>query len=169
MTTTTYRNDATGYRVTLTDNGKGARVTDSNGYDFPMVGADYPFAALLAASRAKLNGATEVPAPTAPAQVASPLESSAQVRSARPLAAGATLTMPSLPQARCLAWASGRSVGTVRRGVASVTGQTAPYTLLQAMARRGWFTISEDRTAALITDTGRRALAAYVAKHGEVL
>lgn len=64
MTTTDriYRNPATGYTVRLTDNGRGyAVVTDNRGYRFPMVGADYPFAALLAASRAHLNGATEVP------------------------------------------------------------------------------------------------------------
>lgn len=169
-TTRIYRNDATGYTVTLTDNGRGsARVTDSLGYDFAMVGSDYPFAALLAESRAGMNGAVEVPTPAA-RQMASPLAADAQVRSARPLA-GPTgnIGEPSLPQARCLAWAARSAVGTVRRGVASVTGATAPYTVLQAMARRRWFTISGDRTMALITDTGKRALAAYVAKHGEVL
>lgn len=169
--TKTYRNPTTGYTVTLTDNGRGARVTTSDGFDFPMVGADYPFATLLASSRAHLNGAVELPASPAPAQMTSPLAPDAQVSSARPLAAGATLTMPTLPQARCLSWATTAHSGMVRRGVASVTGQTAPLSVLVAMVRRGWFEwpTGLKMQAAALTDTGRRALAAYVAKHGQVL
>lgn len=164
-----YRNDATGYTVTLIDNGRGyAEVTDSLNYRFPMVGADYPHASALAKGRAGINGAVEVPAP-AQAQMASPLATEAQVRSARPLASGATLTMPERAQARCLSWAS--PYGTVRRGYASPVGATATLSQLLAMSRRGWFDLDHPirPTLATITDTGRRALAAYVAKHGEVL
>lgn len=173
QTTKTYRNDATGYRVTLTDNGRGAIVTDSLGYSFPMVGADYPFAAVLAASRARLNGATEVPALPEPAQMTSPLAADAQVRQARPLATGATFTMPLLTQARCLAWAA-RAIGTrgaVRRGYASPTGASATLSQLLGMARRDWLTLDHPYrpTLGTITAAGRAALAAYVAKHGEVL
>lgn len=169
--TTIYRNDATGYRVTLVDNGRGyAEVTDSLNYRFPMAGADYPFAAVLAASRAHLNGAVEVAAP-APAQMTSPLAVDAQVPASN-LAAGAVLTMPTLPQARCLDWARNKSLSaSVFRGRASSTGQTATLDQLQAMARRGWLEL--DRRVApnrgTLTAAGRNALAAYVAKHGEVL
>lgn len=168
MTTTTYRNDITGYRVTLVDNGKGARVTDSLGYDFPMVGADYPHAKTLAASRAHLNGAAPVgcadcDAPAVaesqghgmpegqtgpkcsrhsqPRDLWSPLPAELQVRSARPLAAG-VIGLPSLPQARCLNWSVGDDaampIRPVVRGFASVDGRTAPMPVLIAMARRGW-------------------------------
>ncbi len=173
MTTTTYRNDSTGYRVTLIDNGRGyAKVTDSRGYEFPMVGADYRFAALLASSRAAHNGAVLVADVAAPAPVTSPLTSETQVPASN-LAAGATLTMPLLPQARCLAWSAGADWGTrqVRRGYASVTGQTATSAQLFAMARRGWMELDHPYrpTFGMITGAGRHALAAYVAKHGEVL
>ncbi len=187
MTTKTYRNDTTGYRVTLIDNGRGARVTDSLGYDFPMVGADYPHAATLAKSRAHNNGAVEVPQvgwPTpcqhgdyncllcdAPAQMASPLPAELQVRSSRPLAdGGGSADIPTLPQARCLSWAA-TFAREVRRGNASVDGRTAPMPVLVAMARRGWLDLDHSirPTYGEITATGRRALAAYVAKHGEVL
>lgn len=170
MTTTTYRNDSTGYRVTLVDNGRGyAEVTDSLNYRFPMAGADYPFAGLLASSRAKLNGAVEVPPVATPAPATSPLPVELQTRSARPLATGATLTMPTLPQARCLDW--GQHGWPVRRGVASVTGATAPMPVLIAIARRGWLDLDNPArpTEGCVTDAGRRALAAYVAKNGEVL
>ena len=166
MTTTIYRNDTTGYTVTLIDNGKGARVVDSLNYDFPMVGSDYPHAAVLARSRAHLNGAVLVATPE-PTQMTSPLAPAAQVPASN-LAAGAKLTEPSLPQARCLDWAVRVGRGIVRRGPVSLLGNTAPLTVLIAMKRRGWFTISEDRSMALITDTGRRVLSAYVTKHGEV-
>lgn len=168
--TTIYRNDTTGYRVTLMDNGRDARVTDSLGYDFPMVGADYPHAAVLAASRAHLNGAVEVAAP-APAQMVSPLTTDAQVPASN-LAAGAVLTMPTLPQARCLDWAHNKSLSaSVFRGQASSTGQTATLDQLLGMARRGWLTLDHPYrpTYGTITAAGRNALAAYVAKHGEVL
>lgn len=174
--TTTYRNPDTGYTVKLLDIRPGvAKVTTSDGFDFPMIGIDYPHAKTLAASRAHLNGAIEVSYWTsAPEQMTSPLAPANQVRSARPLANGANLTMPTLPQARCLAWAApttdGRTV-EVRRGNASVIGATAPYTVLQAMARRGWLLLDHDTrpTYGVITTAGRNALAAYVAKHGEVL
>jgi hypothetical protein len=174
MTTTTYRNDITGYVVTLIDNERGhAVVTDSKGYSFPMVGADYPHAATLARGRAHLNGAAEVPQVGAPAPIVSPLASEAQVPASN-LATGATLTMPTLPQARCLAWASRTTLagsGTVLRGNASVTGQTATFDQLRAMARRGWLDLNHPVRVNLgvITPAGRAALAAYVAKHGEVL
>lgn len=169
--TRTYRNDATGYRVTLTDNGRDARVTDSLGYDFPMVGADYPHAAVLAASRARLNGAVEVATP-APAQMTSPLAADAQVRSERPLVAG-VIGLPTLPQARCLKWATdgGQYGRAIRRGHASHVGNTATRDQLVAMHRRGWVTLDNATrpTAGAITKAGAAALAAYVAKHGEVL
>ncbi|MES2211377.1 MAG: hypothetical protein V4515_14535 [Chloroflexota bacterium] len=168
QTTKTYSNPDTGYWVTLVDNGNGAaRVTDSLAYSFPMAGADYPFAALLASSRAAHNGAVEVPAAPAPAQIVSPLAPAAQVAPSN-LATGATLIMPTLPQARCLAYANWSVVGTILRGPVSATGRTAPFTQFIAMRRRGWFTISEDRTMALITDTGKRALARYIAQNGPV-
>lgn len=175
MTTTIYRNDTTGYTVTLIDNGRGgARVTDSLNYDFPMVGSDYPFAATLAASRAHLNGAVEVPAAPA-AQMTSPLPADLQVKSSRPLVAN-VIGLPTLPQARCLSWA-GRSGqwaegvrGTVRRGFASIAGNTAPMPVLVAMARRGWLELDHPirPTEGAITEAGRNALAAYVAKNGPV-
>jgi hypothetical protein len=169
MTTTTiYCNDKTGYWVTLTDNGRGATVVDSKGYNFPMVGADYPHAGQLASSRAHFNGAVEVPAPAAPAPVASPLVSDAQVRSARPLSSN-TIGLPTDAQARCLDWC--KSGWSIRRGVASVTGSTATLDQLQAMARRGWLDLDHPirPTRGEINTAGRNALAAYVAKHGEVL
>lgn len=161
--TTIYRNDKSGYTVTLIDNGRGATVKDSLGYNFPMVGADYPYARTLAASRAHLNGAVEVPAAPAPAQIVSPLAWAAQVRSDRPLAAG-TIGLPSLPQARCL------THDTVRRGFASVDGRSAPMPVLIAMWRRGWMTLDNSirPTYGTITLAGERALAAYVAKNGPV-
>lgn len=173
MTTKIYRNDSTGYIVTLIDNGRGARVKDSLGYDFPMVGSDYPFAGILAASRAKLNGAAEVAAP-APAQMTSPLAASEQVRMARPLAAGGAGSVggPTLPQARCLNWASaGDRSRVIHRGRASVIGMTAPLDVLVAMSRRGWVTLDHPTmpVSATIKPAGRNALAAYIAKHGEVL
>lgn len=170
MTTTIYRNDTTGYTVTLIDNGRGgARVTDSLNYDFPMVGSDYPFAATLAKSRAHLNGAVEVPAAPA-AQMTSPLPAALQVKSSRPLVAN-VIGLPTLPQARCLDWARNRSLSaTVFRGVASHTGQTAPMPVLVAMARRGWLELDHPirPTQGTITEAGRNALAAYVAKNGPV-
>lgn len=165
-----YRNDATGYRVTLTDNGRGyAVVTDSLDYRFPMTGADYKHAALLAASRAHLNGAVEVAATPAPAQIVSPLAPAAQVPASN-LAAGATLTVPTVAQARSLQWATDND-GGVRRGHASVTGQTATFDQLRAMARRGWLHLDHPvrPCSGIITNAGRAALAAYVAQHGEVL
>lgn len=195
--TTIYRNDSTGYMVKLIDVQPGvARVEDSKGYSFPMIDDDYPYAALLAKSRAHLNGAVEVPAnplvpnvegfegrcavtcaprrrhTCKPAQMTSPLEAPAQVRSARPLATGATLTMPELPQARCLAWARERSLHCrVMRGTASVTGQTATRTQLVGMARRGWLELDDAirPTYGTITHAGRQAIIAYVARNGEVL
>ncbi len=182
MTTTTYRNDTTGYVVTLIDNDRGgARVTDSLGYNFPMDGADYPHAAALAARRAHRSGAALVPQVATPAPLASPLAPETQVRSARPLAAGTTLTMPTLPQARCLLWSVGITPGVVadgtppvrpvKRGYASVDGRTAPLTVLQAMARRGWLQLDHPirPTQGTVTKAGHLALLAYVTKHGEVL
>lgn len=172
MTTTTiYRNDTTGYTVTLIDVKPGvARVKDSNGYDFPMIDADYPHAATLAKSRAHFGGAIEVPAP-APAQMTSPLPVALQVRSSRPLATGAAgaIGEPTLPQARCLDWA--KHGGIIRRGMATYAGSTATMSQLIGMMRRGWVTLDDNRrpTQGRITCTGMRALVAYVAKHGEVL
>jgi hypothetical protein len=175
MTTTIYRNDTTGYQVTLVDNGRGARVTDSLGYNFPMVGADYPHAATLAASRAHLNGAVEVPAP-APAQMHSPLAADAQVRSPRPLAnGGGSADIPTLPQARCLKWSVGDDAAApirpVTRGFASVDGRTAPLPVLIAMARRGWLDLDHPIRPSYgrVTKAGHLALLAYITKHGEVL
>lgn len=168
--TKTYHNDRTGYTVTLVDNGRGyAEVSDSLNYRFPMVGADYPHAATLAKGRAGINGAVEVPAVPAPAQIVSPLAPVAQVAPSN-LAAGATLTMPTLPQARCLDWAATAHGGIVRRGVASHTGHTAPLPVLVAMVRRGWFEwpAGLKMQAVKVTGTGMRALAAYVARNGEV-
>lgn len=175
MTTTMYRNDSTGYTVTLIDNGKGARVFDSLGYDFPMVGADYPHAVTLAKSRAHFNGAVEIEAPTE-RQMTSPLPAALRVRSSRPLVSN-TIGLPTLPQARCLKWSASSTgsgpldVRRVHRGRASVIGMTAPLDVLTAMSRRGWVTLDHPTMpmSATITDTGRKALAAYVAKHGEVL
>jgi hypothetical protein len=174
MTTTIYRNDSTGYTVILTDNGRGfAEVADSLNYRFSMVGADYPHAAVLAKSRAHLNGAVEVPAPVTQ-QMTSPLAADARVRSTRPLVAG-VVGEPTLPQARCLQWSAGGTgylgARPVRRGRASVTGATAPLDVLIAMSRRGWMTLDHPirPMAGDITDAGRRALATYIAKHGEVL
>lgn len=160
--TTIYRNDKSGYTVTLIDNGRGATVKDSLGYNFPMVGADYPHAARLAASRAHFAGAIEVATPE-PAQIVSPLAADAQVRSDRPLAAG-VIGLPSLPQARCL------TRELVTRGYASVTGQTAPMPVLIAMARRGWLDLDHPIRPGHghVNAAGKRALAAYVAKHGPV-
>lgn len=162
--TTIYRNDATGYRVTLVDNERGyAEVTDSLNYRFPMAGADYQHAAVLAASRAHLNGAVLVATPE-PVQMTSPLAADAQVRSERPLVAG-TIGLPTLPQARCL------TRDLVTRGYASPTGQTAPMPVLIAMARRGWLDLDHPIRPGHghVNAAGKRALAAYVAKHGEVL
>jgi hypothetical protein len=169
MTTTIYRNDTTGYTVTLTDNGRGARVTDSKGFTFPMVGSDYPYAGLLAKSRAHLNGATEIPAAPV-AQMTSPLAVTDQ-RASHLVNPGASLVMPSLPQARCLAWAQNCDpYHRVRRGRASVIGKTAPLDVLIAMSRRGWVTLDHDimPTSGCITRAGSNALAAYVAKNGPV-
>lgn len=169
MTTTIYRNDITGYTVTLTDNGRGyAKVTDSLNYEFPMVGPDYRHAGTLAKSRAHFGGAVEVPAaPTA--QMSSPLRTEAQVRQSRPLVAN-VIGLPTLPQARCLVRAKYRD-GSVRRGFASVDGRTAPMPVLVAMARRGWLELDHPirPTQGTITDAGRRAVTAYVAKNGPVL
>lgn len=176
MTTTIYRNDITGYTVTLTDNGRGyAKVTDSLNYEFPMVGPDYRHAGTLAKSRAHFGGAVEVPAaPTA--QMSSPLRTEAQVRQSRPLVAN-VIGLPTLPQARCLSWADRNGQwaegvrGTVRRGFASIAGNTAPMPVLVAMARRGWLELDHPirPTQGTITDAGRRAVTAYVAKNGPVL
>jgi hypothetical protein len=173
MTTTIYRNDTTGYTVTLIDNGRGgARVTDSLNYDFPMVGSDYPFAATLAKSRAHLNGAVEVPAAPA-AQMTSPLPVDLQVKSSRPLVAN-VIGLPTLPQARCLNWSVGDDaampVRPVARGFASVDGHTAPMPVLIAMARRGWFELDHPirPTYGRATQAGHLALLAYVTKNGEV-
>lgn len=174
-TTKIYRNDTTGYRVTLIDNNRGyATVKDSNGYDFPMVGSDYPFAATLAASRARLNGAVEVPAAPV-AQMESPL-APADRKASFLASPGATLIVPSLPQARCLAWSDNGdaepfSRRRIRRGRASHVGMTAPLDVLIAMSRRGWVILDHPTMpmSAMMTDTGKRALATYIAQHGEVL
>jgi hypothetical protein len=174
MTTTTYRNDTTGYTVTLIDNGPTrTRVIDSKGYSFPMIDVDYPHAATLAASRAHLNGATLVPAP-APVQMASPLAADAQVRTVKPLRKEAILTMPTTAQARCLNWAANDPDsydGKVGRGMPSASGSTVHASTLRAMALRGWLDLDHPirPNYGKITDTGRHALAAYVAKYGEVL
>lgn len=172
-TTKIYRNDTTGYRVTLIDNNRGyAKVADSKGYEFPMVGSDYPFAATLAASRARLNGAVEVPA--APArQMTSPLAVDAQVRSARPLAdGGGVADLPTLPQARILQWCMSAPFGrAVARGHADHLGRTATHSQLIAMWRRGWLDLDNTvrPTRGSITRNAAAALAAYVAQHGQVL
>lgn len=192
MTTTIYRNDTTGYTVTLIDNGRGAIVKDSKGYAFPMVGSDYPYAGILAASRAKLNGATEVPAPDAYVPSGPPVvtptgrsklaarfgEQAAEAAIAkvtRPLTnPGASLVIPSLPQARCLLWSAGddaaAAVRPVARGFASVDGRTAPLPVLVAMARRGWLELNHPirPTFGRITRAGHLALLAYVTKNGPV-
>ncbi len=171
MTTTTYRNEDTGYRVTLTDNENGyAKVTDSKGYEFPMVGADYRFAALLASSRAAHNGAVLVADVPAPAPVTSPLTPDTQVPASN-LAAGATLTVPTEAQARAMAIAIKWSSAQLGRGPVVRRGRRTPAPMLRAMARRGWLVLDHSirPTAGTITPAGRYALAAYVAKHGEVL
>lgn len=171
--TKTYRNPDTGYWVTLTDSGhRVAAVTDSLGYRFPMIGADYPHAAVLAASRAHNNGAVEVPAAPAPVPMVSPLAPAAQVRSTRPLVAE-TIGLPTLPQARCLTWATGAGDRSraIHRGRASVIGMTAPLDVLIAMSRRGWVMLDHPTMpmSATVRPAGRSALNAYVAKHGPVL
>jgi hypothetical protein len=171
MTTTTYRNDSNGYWVTLEDRDNVrcvAIVTDSLGYRFPMIGADYPHAATLARSRAHNNGATEVPPVAAPAPAASPLAVDVQVRSARPLASNTT-GLPTFPQARAMAvaikWTPEGRPATIQRCART------NLALMIAMSRRGWLDLDHQirPTEGCVTDAGRRALAAYVAKHGEVL
>ncbi len=164
MTTTTYtiyRNDVTNYQVTLIDTGRGARVIDSKGYDFPMVGADYPHAALLAASRAHLNGAVEVPAVAAPAPVVSPLAPAAQVPASN-LGRGARLTVMSEPLARAVVGArvargGGHAIGT-RLGRNAVT--TLP--MLQALVRRGHAEWVERFRTVEITQAGHVAADAWL-------
>lgn len=169
--TKTYRNEATGYTVTLIDYRPGvAKVVDSKGYDFAMIGIDYKHAPLLASSRAHINGAVEVAAVPEPAQIVSPLAPAAQVAPSN-LATGATLTMPTLPEARCIDWAYTHD-GSIRRGMASVTGATAPLSVLRAMARRGWVTLHGSGyrpTHATVKPSAAAALATYRRKHGEVL
>lgn len=154
MTTTTYRNDVTGYRVTLTDNGKGARVTDSLGYDFPMNGSDYPFAGLLASSRAKLNGAVEVPQ-MATSQMASPLTAATQVPASN-LRVGSSLTTVSDPLARAIVGARA-ALGGRREGVRLHRSAVTTLPMLQALVRRGHATWVERFRTVEITGAGHVA------------
>jgi hypothetical protein len=154
MTTTTYRNDTTGYRVTFTDFGRGeALVTDSLGYAFPMTGADYRHAGLLAHSRAKLNGAVLVPDAPA-AQMTSPLAADAQVPASN-LARGSSLTTLSDAAARAILEARAAQVDTLTRSKST----TLP--MLQALVRRGHAEWTHRFRTVRVTAAGRIAADAW--------
>jgi len=105
----------------------------------------------------------QAPVVAAFAQIESPLP--AAERCASGLARGATLTMPTEPQARALAKVDGE--GFLRRfGVFGVG-----HIMLRALARRGWVDLDHPIRPLYgrITSAGRRALAAYERKHGPVL
>lgn len=98
--------------------------------------------------------------PPAAPQIVSPLP--AAERCASGLSAGATLTMPTEPQARVLArGAAGR--GIWRYGHTYGVG----ITMLRALARRGWLELDDKVRPqyGTLTDAGRKALARYDAKH----
>lgn len=98
--------------------------------------------------------------PTPAAQVVSPLPAAERCSSG--LAAGATLTMPTEPQARALAGAD--TFGHIPRYGYRGVG----YTVLRALKRRGWVELNHPVRFDLgrITEAGRKALARYEARHG---
>lgn len=98
--------------------------------------------------------------PPAP-QMASPLPAAERCTSG--LATGATLTMPTEPQARIMSEAADWWAGTVRRGRHCPETATTGLRNMRAMARRGWLELDDPirPTYGTLTDAGRRALARY--------
>jgi hypothetical protein len=100
----------------------------------------------------------------APAQIESPLP--AAERRCSGLARGATLTMPTEPQARVMAI----TVKWTREGapLQIFRSKRCDLRMLRALARRGWLELNHPirPTYGTLTDAGRKALAAYEAKYG---
>lgn len=124
------------------------------------------YARTMARREAEAHNARMASQP-APAQMASPLPVNEQ-RSSGLAGGGAAANAMSWPMARIMSEALDWWAGTVRRGRHCPETATTGLRNMRAMARRGWLELDHPirPTLGTVTDAGRRALAAELARTG---